>query len=44
MFPFTYLRRHTAMRRLGRRLEGAFKAWIYRALPKSSRLPRTAAL
>lgn len=42
MYPFTYLRRHAAMRRLGRRLERAFKTWIYRALPKSSRPPRTA--
>lgn len=42
MFPLTYLRRHTAMRRLGRRLEKTAKRWIYRAVARGSRPARPA--
>jgi len=42
MFPFTYLRRHTAMRRMGRGLEKATKRWIYRAVARGSRSSRPA--
>lgn len=37
MFPLTYLRRHTAMRRLGRCLEKNAKRWIYRVVARGSR-------
>jgi len=42
MFPFTYLRRHAAMRRMGRGLEKATKRWIYRAVARGSRQSRPA--
>lgn len=42
MFPFTYLRRQTAMRHLGRRLEKTAKSWLYRAVARSSRSARPA--
>lgn len=42
MLPFTYLRRHSALRRLGQRLERGTKAWLYRALTPHARGHRTA--
>ncbi|WP_280570648.1 glycosyltransferase family 9 protein [Chromohalobacter sp. 296-RDG] len=42
MFSLTYLRRHTAMRHLGRRLEKAAKSWVYRAIARGSRSARPA--
>lgn len=34
MFPFTPMRRHPAMRKLGKRLERGAKAWLYRVLSR----------
>lgn len=42
MSPLTYLRRHRAMRKLGKRLERGAKAWLYRALTKHARAGRPA--
>lgn len=39
MFLLTRLRRHTAMRQLGKRLEKRAKAWLYRRLAVSSAAP-----
>ncbi|MCE8016184.1 glycosyltransferase family 9 protein [Halomonas sp. MCCC 1A17488] len=42
MFLLTSIRRHPAMRKLGKRLERGAKAWLYRALTKHARAGRPA--